>query len=136
MTNGNLLAPEPTFLPPRDAEDARLADGEDPAAVVTDYPDFSAAWAKLAETALRSGETVAAYAYARTGYHRGLDQLRKHGWKGFGAVPWSHEPNQGFLRAVGALATAAKRIDEVDEYDRCRELLDECDPEAAKQLGL
>ncbi|WP_425301001.1 DUF3151 family protein, partial [Nocardia farcinica] len=44
------------------------------------------------------------YAFARTGYHRGLDLLRRNGWKGFGPVPWSHEPNRGFLRSVGALA--------------------------------
>ena len=43
------------------------------------------------------------YAYARTGYHRGLDQLRRSGWKGAGPVPWSHEPNRGFLRALAAL---------------------------------
>ena len=45
-------------------------------------------------------ETIEAYAYARTGYHRGLDALRRNGWKGFGPVPWSHEPNRGFLRCV------------------------------------
>ena len=49
------------------------------------------------------GSTVTGYAFARTGYHRGLDQLRRSGWKGAGPVPWSHEPNQGFLRALGAL---------------------------------
>ena len=45
---------------------------------------------------------VEAYAYARTGYHRGLDQLRRSGWKGFGPIPFSHEPNRGFLRALAA----------------------------------
>ena len=63
----------------------------------------------------RSGvlsDTVEAYAYARTGYHRGLDALRRNGWKGFGPVPWSHEPNRGFLRCVIALAKAAEAIGE------------------------
>ena len=37
----------------------------------------------------------------------GLDHLRHAGWKGHGPVPWSHAPNQGFLRALAALARAA-----------------------------
>ncbi|MGN6609869.1 MAG: DUF3151 domain-containing protein, partial [Jatrophihabitans sp.] len=61
-------------------------------------PASMLAWATLAEHALAEGRSVEAYAYARTGYHRGLDQLRRNGWKGFGPVPWSHEPNRGFLR--------------------------------------
>ena len=54
----------------------------------------------LAMVAACSGDNVSAYAFARTGYHRGLDQLRRAGWKGHGPVPWAHEPNQGFLRAL------------------------------------
>jgi hypothetical protein len=85
---------------------------------------------------LAAGEPVPGYAYARTGYHRGLDQLRRNGWKGFGPVPWEHRPNQGFLRAVAALARAAQAIGEADEYRRCRELLADSDPEAPAALGL
>jgi hypothetical protein len=93
----------------------------------------SAAWAALAEGALQRPEaglheTVEAYAYARTGYHRGLDALRRNGWKGFGPVPWSHEGNRGFLRCVQALARAAGAIEERDEHQRCLDLLRECDP--------
>ena len=64
------------------------------------------AWATLAEEALadRAVDDVTAYAYARVGYHRSLDLLRRNGWKGHGPVPWEHEPNQGFLRALAALA--------------------------------
>ena len=58
------------------------------------------------------GSRVEAYAYARTGYHRGLDALRRAGWKGHGPVPWEHEPNQGFLRALHALGRAAAAIGE------------------------
>ena len=65
----------------------------------------------LAESALQDGVVITGYAYARTGYHRGLDQLRRNGWKGFGPVPWAHVPNQGFLRALGALHRAAATID-------------------------
>ena len=55
---------------------------------------------------------MTAYAYARVGYHRSLDSLRRNGWKGHGPVPWEHEPNRGFLRALAALTTAAGRIGE------------------------
>jgi hypothetical protein len=132
----NLLGPEPTYLPERDEPTAELERGGDPTEVAKRYPDFSAAWATLAERALQRGEVIAAYAYARTGYHRGLDQLRRAGWKGFGSVPFSHEPNRGFLRAVAALARAANQIGETDEYRRCLQLVMESDPDAAEPLGL
>jgi hypothetical protein len=90
----------------------------------------------LAEEALAEDKAVTAYAYARTGYHRGLDQLRRNGWKGFGPVPYSHEPNRGFLRCVAALAHAADAIGETPEYTRCLDLLDDCDPAARGELGL
>lgn len=128
--------PEPTRLPARPDAQAALDSGTDPAEVAAAHPDFSAAWAALAERALAGDEPVAGYAYARTGYHRGLDQLRRAGWKGFGPVPWDHVPNRGFLRALAALAKAAKAIGETDEYDRCREFLADADPEAATELGL
>ena len=79
----------------------------------------------------RCSETIEAYAYARTGYHRGLDALRRNGWKGFGPVPWSHEPNRGFLRCVTVLAKAAEAIGEPDEQERCTQLLRDCDPSLA-----
>jgi hypothetical protein len=43
-------------------------------------------------------------------------------------VPWEHEPNQGFLRAVWALARAARAIGETAEYDRCVQLLVDSSP--------
>ena len=132
----NLLGPQPTLLPGDPEPEGRLAAGDDPAAVAADHPTSSAAWATLAERALDAGETIAAYAYARTGYHRGLDQLRRNGWKGFGPVPYSHEPNRGFLRCVAALAHAADAIGETDEYQRCLDLLDDCDRSARGELGL
>jgi hypothetical protein len=132
----NLLGPEPTRLPERPEAQAAADGGTDPAKIVRAYPDFSEAWALLAERALQTGDPVAAYAYARTGYHRGLDQLRRAGWKGFGAVPWSHRPNQGFLRALGALARAADAIGETEEFERCRSFLADSDPQALAALGL
>ena len=98
----DLLGPDPTLLPgDPDAED-QLHAGANPAVVAAAHPSASIAWAALAEDALADDKAITAYAYARTGYHRGLDQLRRNGWKGFGPVPYSHEPNRGFLRCVAA----------------------------------
>ena len=124
----NLLAP-PTRLPD-DPALARLDAGDDPAAVAAAYPASSAAWGALATAALAGGRPVEAYAYARTGYHRGLDALRRAGWKGQGPVPWAHRPNQGFLRSLYVLGQAAGAIGEQDEADRCAQFLDDSDPEA------
>ena len=128
----NLLGEPPaTLLPANPGADQALAAGTDPAEVAAAHPTVSAAWAALAENALSGGRTIEAYAYARTGYHRGLDALRRNGWKGFGPVPWSHEPNRGFLRCVTELAKAAEAIGEVDEQVRCTQLLRDCDPSLA-----
>jgi hypothetical protein len=128
----NLLAP-PTKLP-EDPAGERLAAGEDPAAVAAAFPASSAAWATLAERALAEERRVEAYAYARTGYHRGLDALRRAGWKGQGPIPWSHEPNRGFLRSLHALARAADLIGEEDEATRCAQFLADSDPDAVQAL--
>ena len=66
---------------------------------------------------------MTAYAYARTGYHRGLDALRRSGWKGAGPIPYEHVPNLGFLRALWSLARAARRIGDDVEYERCAQFL-------------
>lgn len=100
------------------------------------YPASSLVWATLAEDALEDDEPVEAYAYARTGYHRGLDSLRKAGWRGQGPVPWEHEPNRGFLRALGALIKAAGEIGEVEEQRRCADFLRDSSATGARALGL
>ena len=131
-SHANLLGEPPaTLLPAHPAADEALASGTDPAEVAAAHPTVSAAWAALAEAALEGGRTIEAYAYARTGYHRGLDALRRNGWKGSGPVPWSHEPNRGFLRCVTQLARAAEAIGEADEQQRCTQLLRDCDPSLA-----
>ncbi|MEU7865739.1 DUF3151 domain-containing protein [Dactylosporangium sp. NPDC049140] len=135
----NLLPePAPTLLPaePHAAEQLAKADTEEAAkAVAAQNPAYSAAWARLAELALAAGEPVTAYAYARTGYHRGLDQLRRNGWRGAGPVPWAHEPNQGFLRALNALGRAAAAIGEDEEAERCATFLRDSDPAAVTALS-
>ncbi len=133
---GDLLRPDPILLPADPEVEDRLAAKEHPAIVAAAHPAASAVWAVLAETALAEDKVITAYAYARTGYHRGLDQLRRHGWRGHGPVPYEHEPNRGFLRCVAVLARAADTIGETDENQRCLDLLDDCDPQARSHFGL
>lgn len=135
MGGGNLMGIPETLLP-EDGAAARLQAGVDPREVAAGQPTSSMAWAVLAEAALGQDADLEAYAFARTGYHRGLDSLRRSGWKGQGPVPWSHEPNRGFLRALAALAKAAGRIGEVDEEARCANFLRDSSAEAARELGL
>src|SRR5690348_15359690 len=136
MPYENLLGgPPATFLLDDPEASAALADARDPADVAARYPSYCAAWAALAAQALDRGEPVAAYAYARTGYHRGLDQLRRSGWKGHGPVPWDHEPNRGFLRALYLLGASAAAIGEDDEAERCAQFLRDSSPAAAAALA-
>lgn len=119
----NLLGgPAPTYLSenhPDVAARAEVEGGRAARDVARDFPSSSYVWALLAEQALDAGDEVAAYAFARTGYHRGLDFLRKSGWRGQGPIPVEHVPNQGFLRALYALSEAARIIGEDDEATRC-----------------
>lgn len=132
----NLLGEPPaTFLPDDDEARAALASGVPARDVAARHPTYAAAWATLSDDALRSGDPVAAYAYARAGYHRSLDQLRRAGWKGHGPVPWEHEPNRGFLRSLHALSQAAAAIGEDDEANRCEQFLKDSSPTAAGELS-
>ena len=98
------------------------------------YDEVLVCHAALAERAYNAGDDIAAYAYARTGYHRGLDQLRRNGWKGHGPIPWEHEPNRGFLRSLYYLGKAAEAIEEADEAQRCAAFLRESSETAAREL--
>ena len=84
-----MAGPPPTELP-EDPAAAELEAGGPAAEVVRRHPESPLAWATLAEAALADGDVddVTAYAYARVGYHRSLDALRRNGWKGHGPVPW------------------------------------------------
>ena len=136
LTGKDLLGgPPPTLLPEETGPRDLLERGAEPADVAAAHPTSSLAWAVLAEQALARSAHVEAYAYARTGYHRGLDALRRSGWKGYGPVPWSHEPNRGFLRALHALGSAASAIGEVDEAARIRQFLADSDPAAVEALS-
>lgn len=98
--------------------------------VAADHPTCLTAWAELGEKALAEGNPVEAYAYFRVGYHRGLDTIRKAGWRGQGRVPWAHVENRGFLRSLKGLGEAARLIGEMDEAQRCDEFFRQLAPDA------
>jgi hypothetical protein len=126
----NLLGgPEPTLLPGDSVADLELGQGVDAYDVVRRHPTSSLAWAALSDQAWADGRVMESYAFARVGYHRGLDALRRNGWKGHGPVPWNHEPNQGFLRCLRALHRAAMSIGEDDEVMRIDAFMTDCDPQ-------
>ena len=134
-THPNLFGePAPTLLPAEEDPARLIATGTPAVEVAARYPAFSLAWAMLAEEALAAGHPVESYAYARTGYHRGLDALRRNGWKGHGPIPWSHPANQGFLRALAALGRAADAIGEDEEAERSWTFLAESSAEAYAAL--
>jgi hypothetical protein len=95
-------------------------------AVVARWPGFLDAWARLGGLAR---DDVEAYADFRVGYHRGLDRLRRSGWRGSGYVRWRHPTNRGFLRALTGLGRAAGSIGEGDEQARCAEFARQLDPD-------
>ena len=99
--------------------------------VVANYTTLLDGWARLSESA---PGVIESYAFARVGYHRGLDGLRKSGWKGAGYVRWSAPGNRGFLRCLENLRRRAEEIGEVDEAERCSLFLRQLDPDWAPSL--
>lgn len=125
--------PLETHIEEPEGSHAALADAATPeeiAAVAATHPECLAAWASLGEQALQSGRDIDAYAYFRVGYHRGLDRIRRAGWRGSGKVVWSHEGNRGFLRSLKGLGDAAAAIGENDEAVRCHEFFKQLAPDA------
>ncbi len=96
------------------------------AEVVAAAPGSIAAWASLAA---EGRDAVERYAYARVGYHRGLDALRAAGWGGRGFVRWSVASNRPFLACLVRLRAAAREIGEDAEVVRITDFLVELDPD-------
>ena len=61
----------------RAALDQAAGDQQSLRRVAARWPTLLEAWAALAETA---DDPISSYAFARVGYHRGLDALRRSGW--------------------------------------------------------
>lgn len=122
-----------TVLPSLSPEVLKALDGSrqssDPAGelrkLLSQHPDCLEAWARLSSLV---DDPIEVYAYARTGYHRGLDALRAAGWRGSGAVRWKHRSNLGFLASLAALSEASAVLGDHAEAQRCREFFEQCDP--------
>jgi len=135
MNHMDLMAGPPATHLPEDPAASLLTGGIAAAEAVRAHPDSPLAWATLAQQALDEGaDDVTVYAYARVGYHRSLDMLRRNGWKGHGPVPWEHEPNRGFLRCLALLAGSARAIGETPEWERCSTFLRDSSPTAYDEL--
>ena len=102
------------------------------AAVVSAYPRYLDAWARLGDHGRDAVESYAAY---RVGYHRGLDSLRASGWRGSGYVRWTDETNRGFLRALRGLGRVAAEIGEADEAERISLFIAQLDPRGIPAAG-
>jgi hypothetical protein len=125
-----------TVLPPVDPEilmELQVAldfDGDERRVRLGDVlrrdPTFILGWATLSQHAR---DEIEGYAYARVGYHRGLDALRRAGWKGSGNVRWREPNNRGFLLALECLRVRADAIGETIEAERCDLFLRQLDPD-------
>lgn len=96
-------------------------------ALAARYPTSLCTWAALGELAL-DHDVIAAYAFFRVGYHRGLDRARGAGWNGSQHLSWEHADNHGFLRCLHGLMRAATAIGEDTEATRTRHFLLDLDP--------
>jgi hypothetical protein len=108
------------FAAPESERRAALAE------VVAANPTLITGWAELSPL---GADPVERYAYARVGYHRGLDALRANGWGGRGFVRWSQPTNRPLLICLVRLRAAAAEIGEVDEVARLTDFLHELDPD-------
>jgi len=97
-------------------------------ALAARYPTSLSTWAALGELTL-ADDVITAYAFFRTGYHRGLDRARASGWNGSQRLRWNDENNRGFLRCLYGLMCAATAIGEEAEALRTRTFLLDLDPE-------
>jgi hypothetical protein len=105
-----------------DLDERRAAIGR----VLTGHPALLEGWAELS---VLGREPIERYAYARVGYHRGLDALRANGWGGRGFVRWSREHNRPLLRCLAQLRATAAEIGEDPEVERLTSFLHELDPD-------
>jgi hypothetical protein len=94
--------------------------------VVAAHPTSVEGWVELS---LLGRTAIERYAYARVGYHRGLDALRANGWGGRGFVRWSQPSNRPMLRCLAQLRAAAAEIEETAEVERLGAFLHELDPD-------
>ena len=119
----NLFGEPPETLLPEDPGADSLAAGDD---------HESAADADRAHRGQDTDGGVSTGTRGRIGGRRLT--IAGHGIVGHGPLPWSHEPNRPFLRALAALADASERFGDAGEAQRCREFMHESSKEAYEEL--
>jgi hypothetical protein len=137
----SVSGPAPVVLPAEpDAVRAALAEADAASdrldalrRVAAAHPASLFAWAELGDA---ETDPTIRYACYRVGYHRGLDALRGHGWRGAGDVRWSEPTNRGFLRSLLGLHLMSRRIDEADEADRTLQFLYQLDRSGPPQAEI
>ena len=94
-------------------------------ALASKNPESIGIWCVLG---ISSSEMMESYSYFRVAYHRGLDSLRKNGWRGSGFVRWEHVSNRYFLFALNQLAEISNEIGDYAEAERCSLFLRQLEP--------
>ena len=90
------------------------------------FPSSIEVWKTMG---LSGRDTMESYAAFRVGYHRGLDALRKNGWRGSGYVRWEHPSNRAFLECLSGLQRISEQIGDFAESERCTVFLLQLEPE-------
>ena len=90
------------------------------------YPSSIEVWKT---TASYGRDIIESYAAYRVGYHRGLDALRKNGWRGSGYVRWVHPSNRAFLSCLSGLQIISEMIQDYEESERCKVFLLQLEPD-------
>ena len=126
-----------TVLPPEDPEIIELLDSalklkdENQRRgkineIAGNFPASIEVWKTVA---MNGRDIIESYAAFRVGYHRGLDALRKNGWRGSGYVRWRHPSNRGFLECLLGLQKISEEIRALEEADRCRIFVFQLEPD-------
>ncbi|MBN39874.1 MAG: hypothetical protein CL457_04345 [Acidimicrobiaceae bacterium] len=131
-----------TVLPPENPEIVELLDAalqlenqnlrrEKLNQIAGRFPSSIEVWKTMG---LAGRDTMESYAAFRVGYHRGLDALRKNGWRGSGYVRWGHPSNRAFLECLSGLQRISEQIGDFAESERCGIFLLQLDPEMPDNL--
>tara|TARA_B100000131_G_C17948217_1_gene545320 strand:+ start:238 stop:678 length:441 start_codon:yes stop_codon:yes gene_type:complete len=126
-----------TVLPPEDPKIIELLDVaskvEDESQrrgkineIAGNFPASIEVWKTVA---INGRDSIESYAAFRVGYHRGLDALRKNGWRGSGYVRWRHPSNRAFLECLLGLQKISEKIGDLEEAERCRIFLFQLEPD-------
>ena len=132
----NLLGgPEPTLPAGRLRRPGRARAGQDPPATWP-RPTRRASWPGPCWPSSRWPRAARsrAYAFARTGYHRGLDALRRSGWRDTARCPGSTNPTRVSCAPCTPWAWPPQAIGEQDEAERCAQFLQDASPAAVAAL--